>query len=182
LRSSSFSCDEAGLGCVTSVGLSRLAASTGGGSSSYAASRERVVSGDVGGLDRVAANERLFLRLVKSQRGASAMLACECTSPDCNERIAITPAQYQPVRSSAARYVVSPGDEHVHAKLDQVVDTQPRYWVVEREPSVEMIAFYSPLERTVTSGLSVLADEERPAGRLTLSAVPMDHDGASSPA
>jgi hypothetical protein len=144
------------------------------------------VSGDVGGLDRVAANERLFLRLVKSHRGDSTIaLACECTSPDCDERIAITPAEYQPVRSSAARYIVSPGDEHVEAKLDRVVGTQPGYWVVERESSVEMIVFYSPHERAISSELSVLPREARPDDTIDaphISAAPMDDDETRGPA
>src|SRR5262249_27740589 len=98
---------------------------------------------DVGGLDRVAANERHFL----AETGTRAIdtpivLECECTHAVCDQRIDLTPEQYQPIRSSAARYAVYPHDAHVEPEVDKVVERHISYWVVERRASVEVLDFY----------------------------------------
>ena len=120
--------------------------------------KRRVVNDDLGGLDRVSANERLFLSLAKSSRDdLIAEFACECVNDGCVEQIRATPAEYEPVRSSAARYVVSPNSAHVDQEHERVVDRRLLYWVVEREASVETLAFYSRRERTITAELTALA-------------------------
>jgi len=120
------------------------------------------MSDDVGGLERVAANERHFLDFAKSHRADSPIvLECECTSALCDERIELTADQYQPLRSSAAQYAVCPHAAHVDAKSDRVIDRYPHYWVVERRPSLELLDFYSSRTRTTTLDLNtgVAADE-----------------------
>jgi hypothetical protein len=123
------------------------------------------MSDDLGGLDRVSANERLVVSLAKSGRGDLLVeFACECVSDGCAAQIHVTPAEYEPVRSSASRYVVSPTNAHVDQKHERVVERRLHFWVVEREPTVETLAFYSPRERTITTELTALADAERAAG------------------
>lgn len=103
------------------------------------------------GLDRVAANELLFLRLARraavSRRGPGAVsfadFSCECANETCDYRVEMTPAQYESIRSSATRFVVAPRDAHVDAETERVVEWQPFYWVVEREPTAELIDFFS---------------------------------------
>jgi hypothetical protein len=148
---------------VTSVGPA-LAGFSKGRRFTRAAPSKPVVSDDVGGLDRVAANERLFLGLASARRGdAVAEFACECTGRVCDQRVAVTADEYEPVRASAARYVVFPTEGHVDETADVVIDRQPLFWVVERRPSVEVLAFYSRREQTITSDLTALARVARTA-------------------
>jgi hypothetical protein len=118
------------------------------------------MSDDVGGLDRVAANERRFLALLKAQSvGSVIVLACECTRAECDERIEITLSQYQPIRSSAARYAICPHQSHVDRKADRLVERQPSHWVVERETTLEVLSFFRPATRAIVSELTALARE-----------------------
>jgi hypothetical protein len=112
-------------------------------------------SDDLGGLDRVAANERHFLAGTRRYAArAQIVLQCECTHLLCDQRIELTPEQYEPVRSSAARYAVYPHDAHVDPGLDQVVERQTSHWVVERQSSVEVLDFFAAAPQTLTSGRS----------------------------
>lgn len=119
------------------------------------------MNGDAGGLDRVASNELLYVRLAKRAQAARGTVelvtdfACECTNMGCWYRLAMTAAEYEPIHASGALFVVAPGDEHVDAKTEQVVTKQQTHWVIEREPSVEMLAFYSSSRQTVGSELSL---------------------------
>ncbi len=98
------------------------------------------MSDDVGGLDRVAANERRFIGFVKSHRLEWPVeLECECTGAVCDRRIQLTAAAYRPLHSSAAWFAIYPSDLHVDRQLDRVIDRQPRYWVVERRASAEAL-------------------------------------------
>ena len=125
-------------------------------------------SGDLGGLDRVTANERLFLAGTRRHAaGAPMVLQCECTHLVCDQRIDLTPAQYEPVRSSAARYAVYAHDTHVNREVDQVVERQASHWVVERRSSVEALHFYGPDSATVTSELASRVTDLRSARQAT---------------
>jgi hypothetical protein len=108
-----------------------------------------------GGLDRVAANERDFLGGTR-RRLASALieLRCECTHRLCGERIELTPEQYEPVRSSAARYAIYPHETHVDPGVDQVVEQQQSHWIVERQSSVEVLDFFATTTGTLNSELT----------------------------
>jgi hypothetical protein len=57
---------------------------------------------------------------------------CECTNASCLERIEISVEEYRRVRSSSARFLVAPGDEHVTAGAERVIEKQPRFWVVAK--------------------------------------------------
>jgi hypothetical protein len=121
-------------------------------------------SDDLGGLDRVAANERHFLAGTRSRAvDAPIELECECTHGVCDERIALTRGQYEPVRSSAARYAICPHDGHVDPGVDEVVDRYTSYWVVERQSSVEVLDFYASQPGTLTSELTFRATDGRDA-------------------
>jgi len=100
-------------------------------------------SHDPGGLDRVAANERHFLTRARAA-GAPIVLQCECTHVLCDQHIELSPEQYEPVRSSAARYAVYPHDAHVDQGVDDVIDRQRSHWIVERQSSVEVLDFFGP--------------------------------------
>ncbi len=55
---------------------------------------------------------------------------CECFDQSCSERIALSPEEYEQVRADAARFAVAPG--HVEARIEDVVEQNERYWVVEK--------------------------------------------------
>ena len=142
---------------------------------------------DPGGLDRVAANELLFVRLVKRTLAARyggdvpfADFACECTNDACDLRVEMTVDRYEPVRASGSRFVVAPRDEHVDLETENVVEWHQFYWVVERRLNAELIDFFSSSRQRVGSHLSLVPpepieeDEEIYAGP-TLVAAPTHH-------
>jgi hypothetical protein len=109
-------------------------------------------SDDLGGLDRVAANERHFLAGARRYgSGEPFVLQCECTHLLCDQRIELTPQQYEPVRSSAARYAVYPHVAHVDPGVDEVVEQQKSHWVVERRSSVEVLDFFAATSQMSSS-------------------------------
>lgn len=121
------------------------------------------MSDDTGGLDRVAANELLFVRLAKrtlTQRDSAevpfADFACECWNGACDYRVPLTAAQYEPIRSSAAQFVVAPRDEHVNEETEDVVEWQQFYWVVERSLNAELIEFFSSGRQLAATRLSLV--------------------------
>jgi hypothetical protein len=57
---------------------------------------------------------------------------CECANAACLERIEMSVTEYRRVRSSAARFVVAPGDEHVLVGAERVLEKHPRFWVVAK--------------------------------------------------
>jgi hypothetical protein len=122
---------------------------------------------DLGGLDRVATNERHFLAGIR-RRAADApiVLECECTHAVCDQRIELTRDEYEPVRSSAARYAIYPQDAHVDPGVDEVVDRQTSYWLVERQSSVEVLDFYGAGQETFTSEPAYPVTSIRAATRL----------------
>jgi hypothetical protein len=57
---------------------------------------------------------------------------CECANESCLERIEMSAEEYRRVRTSAARFIVAPGDEHVLTGAERVVEKHERYWVVAK--------------------------------------------------
>ena len=145
---------------------------------------------DPGGLDRVAANELLFVRLVRRTVGERyggdvpfADFACECTNDECELRVEMTVANYEPIRASGSRFVVAPRDEHVDAEMENVVEWHQFYWVVERRLNADLLDFFSSGRRRAgISHLSLVApgaaDEDEAHSRPTLVAVPALQDEA----
>jgi hypothetical protein len=116
---------------------------------------------DLGGLDRVATNERRVIEVRPSELDTALELECECNSAFCDRRIALTRADYEPLRSSAARYAVCPDEAHVDPDVDRVIEQHRRYWVVERRPSLELIDFYSSRESAAVVELSTRSGDSR---------------------
>src|SRR5215207_11141975 len=58
---------------------------------------------------------------------------CECADHGCAERIALTPAEYEAVRAHPRRFLVAPTSTHVVPELEDIVDLNDRYWVVEKK-------------------------------------------------
>jgi hypothetical protein len=64
---------------------------------------------------------------------------CECSDGTCAERIQLTTAEYEDVRSNSRWFVTAPG--HVNLRIEHVVRTTDRYVIVEKDtPSSATIA------------------------------------------
>jgi hypothetical protein len=119
----------------------------------------------VGGLDRVAGNERRFIERAKARPPGSSSgleIECECTNDFCAARIQLRMTEYRPLRASAACYAICPDDAHVDPARDLVVERYLRYWVVERQPSLEVLAFYGPTLPTATVLELIVSPQESP--------------------
>ena len=90
--------------------------------------------------DRLAKNEAVFRevneRIEETARTPGADVAlheflCECGSGDCFERVQLSLAEYEQVRSDATHFVVVPG--HVDATIESLVRQTERFAVVEKE-------------------------------------------------
>jgi hypothetical protein len=88
--------------------------------------------------ERLAENEVLF-RSVNEQIEEKALelegrdgyqFICECSSDTCFDRIALTFAEYEHVRSEGTRFFVAPGHESIEVEL--VVEAMQKYNVVEK--------------------------------------------------
>jgi hypothetical protein len=99
-------------------------------------------------LTRLAKNEALFREVNEriseiTQELASGApnpelldgLVCECSDPECLERIGpITIAEYEGIRQDPRRFIIVAG--HQAADVENVVDRQPTYWTVEKHEGV----------------------------------------------
>jgi hypothetical protein len=56
-------------------------------------------------------------------------LICECGTAECLERIKVTPAEFEAVRSNPARFLLSVGHQD---ETERVVDEFDRFSVVEK--------------------------------------------------
>ena len=57
-------------------------------------------------------------------------LVCECGDANCVQRITMTPAEYEQLRSDSHQFAVFPG--HEYSDVESVVDRRKGYDVVEK--------------------------------------------------
>ena len=77
------------------------------------------------------ANERMAGWEERHEDEAPELYFCECVDPDCKEKISLTHAEYESVRSSSRQFFVLPG--HEQPDVESVVD-QYEGWLVVRKP------------------------------------------------
>src|SRR3954465_14602462 len=95
--------------------------------------------------ERQAQNEALFRTvherveevgdgtLERPTEGAAVWdFVCECEDREWAQRIPLTRAEYEAIRSDGRRFVVAPGPDHGDTSIENVVDMSTRYWVVEK--------------------------------------------------
>ncbi len=99
-------------------------------------------------LERVAKNQALFRDV--NERVADIAKAhsiptdevwdflCECASTDCTERIALTHAEYEAIRTNAAHFAVVAG--HELPEVERVVRREPAFVVVAKVGAGEALA------------------------------------------
>lgn len=98
---------------------------------------------------RAARNEALFrevnkqlaaLRETFDPQSETATFVCECARTDCAERIEMTLAEYAAVRENPRRFFVARADGHRFPKIERLIATRGRYFVVEKTGSAAKIA------------------------------------------
>ncbi len=92
--------------------------------------------------DRVAKNQSLFREINERMEPSNAAhhwvdppfpdWVCECARTDCSVAVRLTIAEYESVRSDPARFLIAPSDDHLVPGVEQVVERNERYWVVEK--------------------------------------------------
>lgn len=104
--------------------------------------------------ERAARNQSLFREVNERIEGLPTrpqavyeLFLCECCLDECSDTISLTIAEYEGIRSHAARFAVLPG--HVDSKVERVVDgAGGRYEVVEKiERAAEVATHLNPRDR-----------------------------------
>jgi len=99
--------------------------------------------------ERLARNEALFREVNERIREVSDNFGedqetydfvCECSDAACTQRVVLTRAQYEDVRSDPTRFVVVKG--HVLPEIEAVVDQAEDHVVVEKEGAAADIAIH----------------------------------------
>lgn len=98
---------------------------------------------------RLAMNEALFrdvnerIREISDsfgQRDETYDFLCECSDPECRERVVLTPAEYEEVRSEPTRFVVAKG--HAMPEIESVVERAQDHVIVEKEGVAADVAIH----------------------------------------
>jgi hypothetical protein len=82
-------------------------------------------------------NEMLEAHSPGEKRTPGAFL-CECSRPQCDHIIEITPLEYEHVRAHPRRFIVHPG--HEEPEVETIVEAQSDYVVVEKEAEAGRVA------------------------------------------
>jgi hypothetical protein len=98
-----------------------------------------------GSEERVARNEALFREfnervedLADTVEAHRVRFVCECGDLDCLERVELTRAAYEEVRSDATRFVVARG--HEKPEIERLVARGEGYLVVEKLAAAAQVA------------------------------------------
>ena len=98
--------------------------------------------------DQVAKNEVLFrdvnerVKDVDKSHNISTAdywdFLCECGNADCLERVPMTLAEYERVRSNAVQFAVVPG--HETPEVERPLHETARFAIVEKRPNEQSVA------------------------------------------
>jgi hypothetical protein len=98
--------------------------------------------------ERLARNEAFFRQVNENIRSVGAGLNgsssdvyeffCECPDPDCLERIGLTLAEYEIVRSESRHFIIAPG--HDVPEIEHVVSQRAGSAVVEKDGAAGKVA------------------------------------------
>ena len=61
-------------------------------------------------------------------------MLCECGKADCEHVVPMTLEEYEDVRANPRRFAVAP--DHLEVEIEQVVEDEGRFLVVEKRPGV----------------------------------------------
>jgi hypothetical protein len=103
---------------------------------------------------------------------------CECADQSCAQRIALTPEEYEAVRSKPTWFAVAPGDAHVFDAIEEVVARNDRYWIVEKEGmAAELVSKVDPRRVGLRGDGKRSPSSERPVRASGRRAAIADDDG-----
>ena len=95
--------------------------------------------------NRMAKNEALFRDVnerVRQLHGRADTerheFLCECADGECVETIMLTTDEYERVRADPVQFVFAPG--HVSPEVEDVVEENERFAVVQKHPGEQQIA------------------------------------------
>jgi hypothetical protein len=57
---------------------------------------------------------------------------CECGDESCLEPVRLSVEEYDAVRAEPTRFLIAPSREHVAPGIERVVQSEERYWLVEK--------------------------------------------------
>ena len=57
---------------------------------------------------------------------------CECANDRCTERLEVSLAEYESVRSDGATFLVMPSQLHVDTEIEDITKRSDGYWVVKK--------------------------------------------------
>jgi hypothetical protein len=83
------------------------------------------------------ANERAADWSERHDEGRDELYFCECADPECREKIAISRADYEKIRSDSRQFVLATG--HEISDVETVVAEGPGWSIVKKEPEVTEI-------------------------------------------
>jgi hypothetical protein len=98
---------------------------------------------------RLALNEALFRNVNErireisdtfGQRDSTYDFLCECSDPECAERVVLTAAEYEFIRADSTRFVVAKG--HAMPEIESVVAQAKDHVVVEKEGAAADVAVH----------------------------------------
>ncbi len=92
-------------------------------------------------------NERLEETAASTDADGSIDFVCECADGECTERISLTVADYESIRSYSTRFLVRP--LHVLPDVERVVDRTDDHAVVEKvdADAVAVVVQHDPRAR-----------------------------------
>jgi hypothetical protein len=95
--------------------------------------------------EQLAANEDRFRQINEKVEDMAAAhgsdsheFLCECSDPDCSERVRLTLAEYRRVREDGARFIVVKG--HVVNEIERVVEAAEDHAVIEKHGEAGRVA------------------------------------------
>jgi hypothetical protein len=104
-------------------------------------------NGMTGPEQRAAENEAAFRalneRIARSEdsqasNGGYITFICECSTPDCTQRVELTPSEYAGVRAEPRHFLTAPG--HINPAIEHVVLEADRYTIVRKHGEAALIA------------------------------------------
>ena len=98
-------------------------------------------------LERIARNEAFFRSVNRRIEELSERtlrdaddpveFLCECGRGGCEERVWLTPSEYERVHVQDDRFALAPG--HATETMERVVERTERYWLVDKLPEAEAV-------------------------------------------
>lgn len=65
---------------------------------------------------------------------------CECADQSCSDRISMSQEEYEVLRANPRRFAVAPSNEHVVDEIEDVVERNDCYWVVQKRGTAGELA------------------------------------------